>query len=43
MLNNNQGAPKAKFLLPKMSPPSFLLNEDEDIPYEKELSIPEMN
>ena len=43
MLSNNQGAPKAKFLLPKMSPPSFLLNEDEDIPYEKELSIPEMN
>ena len=26
-----------------MSPPSLLLNEDDDYPYEKELSIPEMN
>ena len=43
MLNNKQVVPKAKFLLPKMSPPSFLLNKDEDIPDEKELSIPEMN
>ena len=43
MLNNKQGAPKAKFLLPKMSPPSLILNEDEDFPEEKELSIPEMN
>jgi len=43
MLNNKQGAPKAKFLLPKMSSPSLILNEDEDFPEEKELSIPEMN
>ena len=43
MLNNKQRAPKAKFLLPKMSPPSLLLNEDDDCPDEKELSIPEMN
>ncbi len=43
MLNNKQGAPKAKYLLPKMCPPSLLLNEDDDYPYEKELSIPEMN
>ena len=44
MLNDMQGAPKAKFLLPKMCPPSLLLNDDDDdYPYEKELSIPEMN
>ena len=43
MLNIKQGAPKAKFLLPKMNPPSLLLNDDDDFPYEKELSIPELN
>ena len=43
MLNINKGAPKSKFLLPKMNPPSFLLNDEDDYPYEKELSIPEMN
>ena len=37
MLNNKQGAPKAKFLLPKMSSPSLILNEDEDFPEEKSL------
>ena len=43
MLNINKGAPKSKFLLPKMNPPSFLLNDEDDYPYEKELSIPELN
>ena len=43
MFGNKKGAPKAKFLLPKMSPPSLSLNDDEDYVDEKELSIPEMN
>jgi len=43
MLSNKQGAPKAKFLLPKMSPPSLLLNDDEDFQDKKEIKIPEVD